>query len=59
MAAYGADFSYDEVMRMVAQRLEYLADLSAAKAVELGKPHLAEHASAYRADLEWVRRCLG
>ncbi|SJN26064.1 hypothetical protein [Luteococcus japonicus] len=44
---------------MVAQRLEYLADLSAAKAVELGKPHLAEHASAYRADLEWVRRCLG
>ena len=51
LAAYGSDgLTAAEVMACAVERLHALADFSEDKAVELGKPELAEHASWYRLD---------
>lgn len=48
--AYGTDASHHEVATVLHRRLLELADFSEAKAGELDKPELREHAARYRQD---------
>lgn len=50
LASYGSDTSPAELLPVVVERLEALADFSAAASVELDNPELADHARTYRAD---------
>lgn len=55
----GSGFGSREVLVMIIQRLDHLADFSDAMADELGNPELHEHAALYRADAAAIRGRLG
>jgi hypothetical protein len=56
--AYGSDATWHDVLRVAVLRLHALADVSVAKADELGKPHLRDDAALYRGDAAFLRRIL-
>lgn len=55
LAAYGSAATWSDVLRVAIIRLHDLAGLSREKAVELGKPDLAEHAEMYERDARFLR----
>ena len=54
--AYGSDIPPTEVVRVAIERLSDLAAFSRAKAGELGKPELLDHADLYDRDADYLRR---
>jgi aminoglycoside phosphotransferase (APT) family kinase protein len=56
--AYGSDATWADVLRVAILRLHDLADISLAKADELGKPHLRDDAAYYRDDAAFLRGIL-
>ncbi len=54
LQAYGSDATWDDVLRVAIIRLLDLASLSRSKAMELGKPELADHADGYEADARFL-----
>lgn len=52
--AYGSDATWSDVVRVAIIRLHDLAGMSRDKAVELGKPELAEHAELYERDARFL-----
>jgi len=55
IAAYGADFTADEVRTMAAVRLDDLAAFTDGRHAETGRADFAEHAAMYRRDAERLR----
>jgi Phosphotransferase enzyme family len=55
LEAYGSDATWDDLLRVAVIRLHDLADISRAKAVELGNPDLIEHAAMYERDARFLR----
>jgi len=58
LAAYGSDATWTDVIRVAMLRLHDLAEMSDAKADELGRPHLRDEAVLYRADAAHLRGIL-
>ena len=54
LGAYGTDLPVPELLRVAHLRLLELADFSRAKAVELAKPELREHATHYLREAAWL-----
>lgn len=52
---YRSAASVDQLLQTVIIRLEALAEFSDAKAAELGRPELADHALGYRGDADQLR----
>ena len=50
LRSYGSSATWNDVMRLAIVRLLDLAEMSRAKAAELGKPHLADDALGYERD---------
>ncbi len=58
LRSYGSDATWSDVLRVAIIRLHDLADMSIAKAEQLGKPHLAHDAAAYASDARFLRALL-
>jgi aminoglycoside phosphotransferase len=57
--AYGADWTTAEVLEVMADRLDELAELTDGRAAETGRDDLARHAVMYRADASRLRGLAG
>lgn len=55
IAAYGANYTHDEVRKAAAQRLEALAEFTDERAAATGRADLTEHAAMYRRDANRLR----
>lgn len=58
LRSYGSAATWADVLRVAIIRLHDLAEMSIAKAAELGRPHLARDADEYRADALFLRALL-
>lgn len=58
LRSYGSDATWADVLRVAIIRLHDLAEMSIAKADELGKPQLARDADAYASDARFLRAVL-
>ena len=56
LGAYGSDIPPAEVIRVAIERLSDLAAFTRAKADELGKPELLDHAALYDRDADYLGR---
>jgi Ser/Thr protein kinase RdoA (MazF antagonist) len=58
LEAYGSDATWNDVIRIAVLRLHDLASMSREKAVELGRPHLADDATGYERDAAFLARLI-